>query len=180
MVATRYTIPAIVLHWLMALALIGLFAFGLYMSDLPLSPEKLKFYSWHKWAGVTLFLFAIVRLAWRITHRAPALPSAMGRLEQLVAHGGHGMLYLLMFAIPLSGWLMSSARGFQTVMFGIWPIPDLLTKDKEVGQLLQTVHWGLNMFLAAVVVGHVLAALKHHFKDQDDVLTRMLPRHGKS
>lgn len=180
MTVTRYTTPAIVLHWIMAIALTALFAFGLYMSDLSLSPEKLKFYSWHKWAGVTLFLLAIVRFAWRITHRAPALPAQMGRLEQLVAHGGHGMLYLLMFAIPLSGWLMSSARGFQTVLFGVLPIPDLLTKDKALGQLLQTVHWGLNMVLAAVVLGHVLAALKHHLKDKDDVLARMLPGRGKS
>ena len=84
-------------------------------------------------------------------------------------------LYLLMIAVPLSGWLMSSAKGIQTVYFGVWPIPDLLAKNDELAKLLQTAHWALNMLLAAVVIGHVAAALKHHFLDRDDVLTRMLP-----
>jgi cytochrome b561 len=175
----RYSATAIALHWLMAIGLIGLFAFGLYMADLPFSPSKLQFLSWHKWAGITLFMLAIARLAWRIAHRPPALPEHMSRGEQLVAHAGHGLLYLLMLAIPLSGWLMSSAKGVQTVYFGVLPIPDLLQKNKELGTLLQTVHWGLNMLLAAIVIGHVAAALKHHYIDKDDVLTRMLPEHGK-
>ncbi len=175
----KYTPVAIALHWLMAIGLIGLFAFGLYMADLPLSPTKLRYYSWHKWAGVTLFLLALVRLAWRFAHRPPALPAHMGRGEQFVAHAGHGLLYLLILAIPLSGWLMSSAKGIQTVLIGVLPIPDLLEKNKELGNLLQTLHWGLNMLLAAIVIGHVAAALKHHFIDKDDVLTRMLPDHGK-
>ena len=174
----KYTSTAIALHWLMALGLIGLFAFGLYMADLPLSPQKLQFYSWHKWAGVILFLLVFIRLAWRVVHRPPALPEHMGRGEQFVAHAGHGLIYLLMFAVPLSGWLMSSAKGIQTVLFGVLPIPDLLEKNKELGHLLQTLHWGLNMLLAAVVVGHAAAALKHHFIDKDDVLTRMLPDHS--
>ena len=86
-----------------------------------------------------------------------------------------GLLYLLMFAIPLSGWMMSSAKGIQTVLFGVLPIPDLLERNKELGALLQTAHWALNMLLAAVVIGHVAAALKHHLIDKDDVLSRMLP-----
>ncbi len=176
--AGKYSTTAITLHWLMAVAIVSLFAVGLYMHDLPLSPWKLRIYSWHKWAGVTIFTLAAVRLAWRVAHRPPQLPSHMGRTEQLVAHGGHGLLYLLMFAVPLSGWLMSSAKGFQTVLFGVLPIPDLLAKNKELGDLLHTVHWGLNMLLAAVVVGHVAAALKHHLINRDDVLTRMLPRRG--
>ena len=175
----KYTATAIVLHWSMAIGLIGLFAFGLYMADLPLSPEKLRYYSWHKWAGVILFLQLFVRLAWRLSHRPPALPDHMARGEQFVAHAGHAVIYLLMFAIPLSGWLMSSAKGIQTVLFGVLPIPDLLEKNKELGHLLQTLHWGLNMLLAAVIVGHAAAALKHHIIDQDDVLTRMLPDHGQ-
>jgi len=175
----KYTATAISLHWLMAIALVALFAFGLYMTEMPLSPEKLKFYSWHKWAGVVLFLLVFVRLAWRLTHRPPTLPAHMPRGEQFIAHAAHALIYVLMFAVPLSGWLMSSAKGIQTVLFGLWPIPDLLEKNRELGHLLQTVHWGLNMFFAAVIVGHVAAALKHHFFDKDDVLTRMLPDHGR-
>lgn len=174
--ATRYTGIAITLHWLMAILIIGLFALGVYMHELPLSPDKLRLYAWHKWAGVCVFLLVMARLAWRITHRPPALPGHMPQFEQLVAHAGHHLLYLLMFAIPLSGWLMSSAKGFQTVWFGILPLPDLLEKNKEIGDLLQTVHWALNMLLAITVLGHAAAALKHHFITKDDILARMLPQ----
>ena len=180
MKSVSYTSTAKALHWIMAIAIIGLFCFGLYMSNLPLSPEKLRYYSWHKWAGVSVFILAIMRLSWRTFNRPPGLPTHMGRNERLAAHSGHGLLYFLMFAIPLSGWLMSSAKGFQTVMLGVLPIPDLLTKNRELGNLLQTVHWSLNMMLAAIVIGHALAALKHHVKDKDDVLTRMLPYGDKT
>ena len=174
-----YTKTAKVLHWLMAALLFGLLALGFYMHDLPLSPEKLKLYSWHKWAGVTAFLLVWLRLLWRVTHRPPALPASMSRQMQLVAHAGHGLLYVLMIAIPLSGWLMSSAKGFQTVWFGVLPIPDLLDKNKEFGDLLQTVHMSLNLLFVVVLLGHIGAALKHHFIDKDDILTRILPRHSK-
>ena len=177
--ATHYTKTAKGLHWLMAVLLIGLIALGFYMHDLPLSPEKLKLYSWHKWAGVTAFLLVLVRLAWRVTHIPPALPVNMPKLMQLAAHAGHLALYGLMLAIPLSGWLMSSAKGFQTVWFGVLPIPDLLDKNKELGDLLQTVHLSLNLIFVATIVGHVGAALKHHFIDKDDILTRILPKHAK-
>ena len=172
----HYTATAKALHWLMALMLFAMLALGFYMQGLPLSPEKLQLYSWHKWAGVTIFLLVLFRLAWRFTHRPPALPASMPKLMQLAAHAGHLALYGLMLAIPLSGWLMSSAKGFQTVWFGILPLPDLLTKDKALGDLLQTVHVSLNLLLLVVVVGHVGAALKHHFIDRDDILTRMLPK----
>lgn len=175
----RYTTTAIGLHWLMALLILCTFGVGLYMSDLPLSPTKLQIYSWHKWAGVTAFLLALFRLGWRATHRPPALPAAMPGWQQLAAHAGHGLLYLLMFAIPLSGWLMSSAKGFQTVYFGVLPIPDLLGKDKALGDLLKEVHETLNYLMIAVVVGHAAAAFMHHFIDRDDVLTRMAPRHAR-
>jgi cytochrome b561 len=172
-----YTKTAKALHWLMAILLFGLLALGFYMHDLPLSPDKLKLYSWHKWAGVTAFLLLAIRLAWRITHRPPALPDSMPKTMQFAAHAGHLMLYGLMIAIPLSGWLMSSAKGFQTVYFGLLPIPDLLDKNKELGDLLALVHKSLNLLFVAVLAGHIGAALKHHFIDKDDILTRMLPKH---
>lgn len=168
-----YTRTAKSLHWLMAVLLIGLLALGFYMHDLPLSPEKLKLYAWHKWAGVSAFLLVLVRLAWRIGHPPPALPASMSRPMQLAAHAGHGLLYVLMIAIPLTGWLMSSAKGFQTVWFGVLPIPDLLGKDKETGELLALVHKSLNLLFVAAILGHVGAALKHHFIDKDGLLDRM-------
>jgi len=172
----HYTATAKTLHWLIALLLPGLLALGFYMHDLPLSPEKLQLYSWHKWAGVSVFVLVIVRLAWRVTHQPPPLPAGMPKVQQWMAHVGHFALYVLMLAIPLSGWLMSSAKGFQTVWFGLLPIPDLLGKDKALGDLLLTVHLSLNLTLIAVLLGHVGAALKHRFIDKDDVLRRMLPR----
>ena len=175
----QYTATAKSLHWLMTILIFGLLALGFYMQGLPLSPDKLKFYSWHKWAGLTAFSLLLVRLFWRATHRPPALPASMPKLMQLAAHAGHFLLYALMIAIPISGWLMSSAKGFQTVWFGVLPIPDLLDKNKEMGDLLALVHKSLNLFFVAVLAGHIGAALKHHFIDRDDILTRMLPRHSK-
>ena len=172
----RYTKTAMSLHWLMAILLVCLFAVGIYMHELPLSPWKLQVYSWHKWAGVTAFILVLARLAWRFTHKPPPLPVNMSISAKSAAHAGHALLYILMIAIPLTGWLMSSAKGIQTVYFGIIPIPDLLAKNKELGKLLRDVHEILNLILVAVVIGHIGAALKHHLIDKDDVLTRMLPR----
>lgn len=176
----RYTRTAIFLHWLVALGLVGTFALGFYMHDLPLSPDKLKLYSWHKWAGTSLLVLAVVRLAWRLTHRAPELPLSMGPMARLTANAAHWLLYALMLLIPISGWLMSSAQGFQTVWFGVVPLPDLIPKNAELAQSLKDAHVVLNYTLFAVVVGHVGAALQHHFIKKDTVLTRMLPFSGKA
>ena len=174
----RYTRTAQALHWLMAALLVGLVSLGLYMHELPLSPRKLQLYSWHKWVGVTVFFLLLVRIGWRITHQPPALPEQMSKLQRITSHVGHTALYLLMIAIPISGWLMSSAKGFQTVWFGVLPIPDLLPKNKELGDLLLELHESLNLLLIALLLAHIAAALKHHFIDKDDVLSRMLPAHS--
>ena len=175
----HYTATAKLIHWLMAALLFGLLALGVYMTELPLSPQKLQLYSWHKWAGVTAFLLLLLRLLWRLKNPPPPLPESMSKTMQWVAHAGHFALYALMVAIPLSGWLMSSAKGFQTVYFGVLPIPDLIGKNKELGQLLAEVHETLAWLLVLLVVGHTAAALKHHFIDKDDILIRMSPDHRK-
>ncbi len=180
MTNNRYTPTAITLHWLIALGIISTFALGLYMTELDLSPIKLKLYSYHKWIGVTLFVLVIARLGWRLTHPAPPLPDTMPPLLRTGATVAHWLLYILMFIIPISGWLMSSAKGFQTVWFGILPLPDLLAKDKALGDTLLLVHKTLNFTLAGLFVAHVGASLKHHFIDRDTVLTRMLPRFDKT
>jgi len=172
----RYSAPAIALHWLVALMILCSLAVGLYMVDLPVSPSKLKIYSYHKWAGVTVFLLVIVRLGWRLGHPPPPLPASVPDWQKQIADALHRVLYVLILAIPLSGWLMSSAKGFQTVYFGVLPIPDLLGKDESLGDLLKIVHFSLNALLVCLLAAHVGAALKHHFIDRDDVLRRMLPR----
>ena len=176
----HYTPLAKGFHWLMALLIFGLLALGFYMADLPLSPEKLQFYSWHKWAGVSVFALVWLRLVWRLTHRPPALPLGMSKWQQWAAHAGHFALYLLMIAIPLSGWLMSSAKGVQTVWFGVLPLPDLLARDKALGQQLEELHSALNIGLLVLIGVHAAAALMHHVFHKDDILRRMLPGRSPS
>jgi cytochrome b561 len=176
----RYGPVAISLHWIVAALILFNLAFGLYLVGLPLSPQKLRYFSYHKWIGVTVLLLCTARLLWRLSHPAPALPATMPTWERRAAHVSHALLYVLFFAAPLSGWLFSSANGFQTVYLGVVPIPDLLGKNKEVADVLKIAHHWINYTLAAVIAVHAAAALKHHFIDRDDVLVRMLPRLRKS
>lgn len=171
----HYTRVAIGLHWVIALAIFATFALGLYMHELPLSPAKLKLYSYHKWIGVTIFALVLFRLLWRLGHRPPPPPPSMPAWQHWTASAAHVTLYLLTLAIPVSGWLMSSASGFQVVYLGVLPIPDLLAKDKALADQFKDIHEFLNMLMLALVVLHAAAALKHHVVDRDDVLTRMFP-----
>lgn len=171
--ATRYSSPAIVLHWLVALLIFAAFPLGVYMHELPLSPRKLELYSYHKWIGITVLMLVAVRLSWRLTHTPPPLPSSVAAWQRRASGLIHGLLYVLMVAIPLSGWLMSSAKGFQTVWFGVLPLPDLVSKDRELGELLTEVHKILNFALLASVILHVAAALQHHFIERQPFLQRM-------
>jgi cytochrome b561 len=170
-----YTQTAIALHWLLAVLIVANLAFGFSIVDLPLSPAKLRYFSFHKWTGVTIFVLAAARLAWRLRHPAPELPPHMKSWERKSARAAHFALYALFFAAPLTGWLFSSAAGFQTVYLGVLPIPDLLPKNRGVAEFLKLAHHGVNYALAAVVAIHTAAALKHHFVDRDDILARMLP-----
>ncbi len=172
---TRYTHTAVTLHWLIALLIFAAFPLGMYMHDLPLSPHKLRLYSYHKWIGVTIFLLAVMRLSWRVTHRPPPLPATMPAWERIAAESVHYLLYILIFVIPVSGWLMSSAKGMQTVWFGVLPLPDLVGKDKALGDFLLEVHETLNFTMLGLLFAHVGAALKHHFIQHDDILARMIP-----
>ena len=173
--SSRYTPAAVALHWILAALIIFNLAYGLYTVDLPLSPQKLTLFSYHKWVGITVLAIAAGRLLWRLGHPPPPLPDTMKPWEKRLAHASHTLLYVLFFAAPLTGWLFSSAAGFQTVYLGVLPIPDLLAKNKELADVLKVMHHWINYTMAAVIVLHVAAALKHHFIDRDDVLTRMLP-----
>ena len=170
---TRYTTTAIVLHWLVALLIFVGFPLGVYMHELPLSPTKLQLYSYHKWIGITVLLLAGLRVAWRLTHRPPPLSDSVVRWQRQASAVVHGLLYVLILAIPLSGWLMSSAKGFPVVWFGVLPLPDLIGKDKALGELLAGVHQALNFTLLGLVILHVAAALKHHFIERQPFLQRM-------
>lgn len=172
--AQRYTAPAIALHWLLALAIVGAFGVGLYMVDQPFSLGRLKLYNWHKWAGVSILALSALRLLWRLTHRPPA-PPAGPLWQQRAAHLVHGLLYALFFALPLAGWAYSSAAGFPIVWFGLLPLPDFVPVDKALAAGLKEAHEIAAWLLALLVGLHLAAVLKHQLVDRDRLLLRMLP-----
>jgi len=172
---TAYTKTAITLHWLIFALIACGYTLGQYMADLPLSPMKLKYFSWHRWLGVTVFILALARVAWRATHPAPLPLPGEPKWQRTLANAGHTMLYILIITIPLSGWLHSSAAGVQTIYLDLIPLPNLLGKDKPLAKFFEEIHSILNDGLAVLVVIHTAAALKHHFVDRDVILKRMLP-----
>jgi cytochrome b561 len=173
----RYTGIAIFLHWLIALGIVIAFGMGLTMTDMPgITPAKLRLFNWHKWLGITVLMLAALRLLWRLFHRPPALPQAMPKWQRLIAELTHYALYVLMFAIPLSGFFYSLAAGFPVVYLGFIPLPVLIEPNPTLKPLLKEIHYWLNMGMAALVVAHAGAALQHHFISRDDILKRMLPR----
>jgi cytochrome b561 len=178
-----YTRTAIALHWAIALIMVCAFGLGWVMTDIPgLTPAKLRYYSWHKWLGVTVFALAMLRVAWRATHRVPALPPGMPRWQRAAAHVTHTLLYLLMFAVPITGYLFSSAANVPVVYLGLVRLPMLIGPDPVLKPVLRGMHVALNYTLAALVIVHVAAAFKHQWLDRDGLLSRMIPgmRRGRS
>ncbi|MBK9234836.1 MAG: cytochrome b [Rhodoferax sp.] len=175
----RYSTTAIALHWLSALAVLGLLMVGWYMADLPLSPLRLKLFNWHKWAGVSVLGLTLLRLLWRWTHRPPALPAELlGQTptwQLRLAGATHAALYGLLLLVPLIGWARSSAAGFSIVLFGVLPLPDLLPKDTALAELVKPWHAVSAYSLCALIALHVAAALKHQFVDKDGLMRRMWP-----
>jgi len=167
------------LHWLLALVFVAMFVLGIYMTDLPFSPWRLKLYNWHKWAGVSFLLLSVLRLLWRVTHRPPALPTvitqAMPAWQTRAHHATHHLMYALFFVVPLVGWAYSSAAGFPIVLFGQIPLPDLLPADKALAELIKPLHELSALALMGLAALHVAAALKHQWVDRDGLLLRMLP-----
>ncbi len=171
----RYGLVAIALHWIIALAILGMLGVGLWMTGLKNSPTKIEVYTWHKWVGLTVLALAAFRLLWRLYRRPPApLPAPKWQLR--AAAVTHGLMYLLMLAMPLSGWLQNSASGFPLSWFGLFKVPALIARDREAFAFWQQVHEWLAWTLMAVIALHLAATIKHHFIDRDSTLTRMLPR----
>ena len=177
MTQNRYHGIAISLHWLIALLLICGFALGLYMVDLKFSPQKLTLYSYHKWIGVSVFTFAVLRVLWRLTHQPPPLPASVPLWQVAASNATHLLLYFFLFAAPLSGWFYSSATGVPTVPFGIaaLQLPDLIEKNRELAGTLKFVHMSITYSFAGLVALHVAAVFKHMLIDRDGIMRRMLP-----
>lgn len=171
--STHYTRTAIALHWLIAGLIICAFALGWTMTEMAISPLKLRMFNWHKWVGISVLGLAAIRGLWRLTHPAPAL-LPMPAWQRIAAHALHGVLYAIMFALPLSGWAYSNAVGYPIVYLGLLPLPNLVEKNKALAQSLLQLHQVLGWLLIITLAAHVLAALKHHFIDRDATLKRML------
>jgi cytochrome b561 len=172
----RYTKTAMLLHWLTALLIIAAFFLGLTMVDIPgFTPTKLKYFSWHKWLGVTVLAVAAIRLLWRKANTPLPPLASIPPLQHRLAEGMHYLLYFLIFAVPVTGYLYTYAAGVPVVYLGLWQMPALIAPNAELKPILKTVHYVLTMTMAAAVVAHALAALKHHFIDRDVTLKRMLP-----
>jgi cytochrome b561 len=174
MASNQYTRTAILLHWLIALIIVVAWPVGLAMGDMETSPLKIKVFAWHKWAGITVLFLSVLRLAWRATHSAPSYPEAMPLWQVRASKFVQLSLYALLFAVPMTGWLFSSAAGYSVFYFGLIHLPDLVEKNKELAGQLHDIHESLNWVLLALFVVHFAAALKHHFIDKDTILIRML------
>ena len=171
----RWGAIAQLLHWLIVLFIVAQFTLATLFEQLPAGAKKLTLLSRHKSIGITILTLALVRLAWRWSNPTPTLPDTLKPYERTLARLTHALLYVLLFAVPLSGWLMSSARGFPVSWFGFLQLPDLVPKNKALYEALLTTHGILAWTLGIVATVHLVAALKHHFVLKDDVLRRMLP-----
>ena len=175
MFAPTYHAAAKTLHWLTAVAVLGLLSIGLWMTGLPISLLKLQVYNWHKWIGFTVLALTVLRLLWRWRNPPPPLPDAVTRWERALAPIGHWALLCLLLAMPVSGWLMSSAAGVSVAWFGVLPLPDLVRPNPDLFEVLRTAHFLLSRALIVVVVLHVAAVVHHDVLRRDGIFRRMWP-----
>lgn len=161
----RYNAGARTLHWIIAVLIIANLASGLAGFAIPV----------HKAIGLTVLALSVVRLGWRMAWKAPPYPASMSRAETGLAHAVHGVLYLFMIAMPLSGWIMSSAGKYPLTWFGLFDWPKLpVAKGSALAGAGHEFHEIGGWVLLALVAGHVAAALRHQFLLKDGVLRRML------
>ena len=162
-------------HWGMALLIFVQIALGLVAVTWRVSPTKLDLFVWHKSTGMLILALLALRLLWRLSRGAPELPWEMPLWERAGAHLSHFLLYALMIALPLTGWVISSASNVPFRIFWKIPLPAITGPDKATADLFASVHGWFVALLAAVLFAHIGAALRHHYVKRDTVLSRMLP-----
>ncbi len=175
MSAEKYHFFLRILHWFMAICILGLIACGWYMDGLDReAPNKFTFYAWHKSFGVLMILAVVLRIVLRLVTRIPPLPESLPPSEKLLAHGAHLLLYVGMIAVPVSGFVMSMAGGHGVSFFGI-KLPEIIAKNESAAGLAHNVHDILPYILLGVIALHIAGALKHRFMDkpEHDVIRRM-------
>ena len=165
------------LHWSIALLVLAMAAIGLSLDELPRSPKWFWVYDLHKSIGLLLLALVVVRLAWRLYAGAPPPVSGLPRIQRFAAGATHAVLYLLILAMPLSGWLYDSASGLRPLQwFGLFAVPRLVGADEDLADDLHDLHEDLFAILVVVALLHVAAAVWHHVFRGDATLARMLPR----
>ncbi len=192
----RYTKVAVILHWLIAFGILGMFAFGWYMTGLPReAPEQLSYdlfdwgiYTWelskessprafyfnlHKSIGITLLGLIIIRILWRITHKPPALLTSYKAWERKLSTSAHHLLYLLMILVPISGLIMSVAGKYGVKWFGLDFIAGI--ENKPIREIFHETHEIAGLVFLAIIILHIMGALKHKFIDKDETMQRMMP-----
>lgn len=163
------------LHWLSFILILSLAMLGLIMTDLANGPLKIQVYALHKSFGLTVLALSFIRLLWRLFSTTPEITANTPKWQEWIAKLTHGLLYLLLFAMPISGWLYNSAAGFPLKYFGLFKLPKLSGYDPQLKQLAGDAHETFFYILALLMLMHAGAALKHHYLDKDNTLTRMLP-----
>jgi cytochrome b561 len=161
-------------HWLIAALIFTQFVLGWLAASWRLSPTKINLFVWHKSIGMLILVLVILRLLNRLTKPTPELPAGMPGWERAAARASHALLYVVMIAMPLTGWVINSAAGVPFRIFWQVPLPALLAPDKHTADVAALAHFSLGVVLVALLVLHIGAALRHHFIKHNDVLTRMI------
>ncbi|WP_373974746.1 cytochrome b [Chitinibacter sp. SCUT-21] len=176
---SNYNALQISLHWLTAILICGAFALVWTFDNTPLAPDtfklKLQLIAWHKWAGITVLGLFALRFAYKLVRGTPAVDPNLPPLQRKLAIGVHHLLYVLMLVMPLVGWMLSSAKGYPVMLYGVWQMPDLVAKNEDLAKVLKDIHELLANGLLLLIGLHVAGALKHYFIDKDATLSRMLP-----
>jgi cytochrome b561 len=185
----RYGNVARGLHWIVAALIVVQFLLAPIPEDLPrgihVDPpfglDKLGLLAQHRSFGMTVLMLMVVRVLWRWRHAPPDCPETMKPAARFLARATHIAFYVILIAMPLYGWMMTSAKGASSSWFGLWTWPSLISQSEQAFELLRRMHGILSRLLFVLALVHVAAALKHHFWNKDAVLMRMLPfgRSGK-
>lgn len=175
--ATQWGSVSKTLHWLIAILILALGIVGLIMGELPKTPKYFWVYTMHKSIGITVLTLVVMRLLWRLYAGAPQPVPGTPSWQERIASATHWLLYILMFAIPLSGWLYDSASGLRPFkLFGLFDMPKLIAPSEQAAQISHNIHeWGF-WLLILVVIAHASAAIYHHIHQRDATLVRMLPQ----
>jgi cytochrome b561 len=177
MAATSYDPVARTLHWTIVVLVFVTMPVGIAMNDLvPEGPVQDALYVLHESIGVSIFILMLLRLGWRVGHGAPPPSAALTPLEVLGSRAVHGLLYLVLLAMPVTGYLLVVAGGFPLTYFDLFPVPRLVAKDDALSKISENMHLALQWVVYALVAIHAGAALHHHFIRHNDVLRRMLLR----